>query len=392
MDFALNDDQRALQQAAADFSRAELAPHAAEWDANSHFPVEVIRRAGEAGFLALYIDEAHGGLGLSRLDASLIFEQLAQGCVSTTAYLTIHNMASWMVANWAADALRETWLASLISGEHLASYCLTEPGAGSDAASLLTRAVRERSEGRDDYLISGSKMFISGAGSTDLLVVMARTGDADSGAAGITAFAVPADNEGISYGKNEDKMGWKSQPTRLVSFDEVRVPAANRLGEEGEGFKLAMKGLDGGRLNIASCSLGAAQHALTLSRNYLQQRKQFGRELATFQALQFKFADMATELISARLMTRHAAWRLDQADPEASAHCAMAKRLATDIGFNVCNEALQLHGGYGYIKEYPLERLVRDTRVHQILEGTNEIMRLIAARRLFAAGGVEALQ
>ena len=388
MDFALSDDQRALQQAAADFARAELALHAAEWDATAHFPVEVIRRAGEAGFLAIYVDEARGGLGLSRLDAALIFEQLAQGCVSTTAYLTIHNMATWMIANWGSEALRETWVERLVSGERLASYCLTEPGAGSDAASLTTRAVRDG----DAYCLSGSKMFISGAGATDVLVVMARTGAADSGAAGISTFLVPADSAGIEYGKNEEKMGWKSQPTRLVSFDDVRVPAGNRLGEEGEGFKLAMKGLDGGRLNIASCSLGAAQQALTLSRDYLQQRKQFGRELATFQALQFKFADMASELLSARLMVRHAAWQLDRGDPQASAHCAMAKRLATDIGFQVCNDALQLHGGYGYIREYPLERLVRDTRVHQILEGTNEIMRLIAARRLFEPGVVELLQ
>lgn len=388
MDFSLSDDQRALQQAAADFARAEFVEHAAHWDAESHFPVDVIKRAGETGFLGIYIPEAYGGLGLSRLDASLIFEQLAQGCISTTAYLTIHNMASWMIALWGEDSLREDWLPRLISGELLASYCLTEPGSGSDAASLRTKAVRQG----DHYLLSGSKMFISGAGSTDVLVVMARTGESDSGASGISAFLVPADSAGIEYGKNEDKMGWKSQPTRLVSFDDVRVPANHRLGEEGEGFKLAMKGLDGGRLNIASCSLGAAQLALTLSRDYLQTRKQFGRELATFQALQFKLADMASELVAARLMVRHAAWRLDQGDAEATAHCAMAKRIATDMGFQVCNEALQLHGGYGYIKEYPLERLVRDTRVHQILEGTNEIMRVIAARRLLADGVIESLQ
>ncbi|MAX32365.1 MAG: acyl-CoA dehydrogenase [Halomonadaceae bacterium] len=388
MDFALTEDQYALQQAAADFCRAELADHAADWDARSHFPVDVIKRAGEAGFLGIYIDEERGGLGLSRLEASLIFEQLAQGCISTTAYLTIHNMASWMIANWGSEALRETWLERLISGELLASYCLTEPGAGSDAANLRSKAVREG----DEYRISGSKMFISGAGATDVLVVMARTGAPDSGAGGISAFLVPADSAGIEYGKNEEKMGWKSQPTRLVSFDDVRVPVGNRLGEEGEGFRLAMKGLDGGRLNIASCSLGAAQQALTLSRDYLGQRKQFGRELSSFQALQFKLSDMASDLMASRLMVRHAAWRLDQGDPEATAHCAMAKRVATDMGFNVCNEALQLHGGYGYIKEYPLERLVRDTRVHQILEGTNEIMRVISARRLLADGVIESLQ
>ncbi|WP_043526313.1 acyl-CoA dehydrogenase family protein [Litchfieldella xinjiangensis] len=388
MNFSLTDDHRALQQAAADFAYAELQAHAARWDAESHFPIDVIQRAGEAGFLGIYIPEEFGGLGLSRLSASLIFEQLAQGCISTTAYLTIHNMASWMIAQWGEPAVHEAWLPKLIEGRALASYCLTEPGAGSDAANLRTRAVKDG----DAYVINGSKMFISGAGATDVLVVMARTGDVDSGAKGISAFLVPADSAGITYGKNEEKMGWKSQPTRLVNFDDVRVPVEHRLGDEGDGFKLAMRGLDGGRVNIASCSLGAAQLALTLSRDYLQTRKQFGHELATFQALQFKLADMATELASARLMVRHAAWRLDQGDPEATAHCAMAKRLATDMGFQVCNEALQLHGGYGYIKEYPLERLVRDTRVHQILEGTNEIMRVIVARRLFAEGMIEAMQ
>ncbi|WP_016856453.1 acyl-CoA dehydrogenase family protein [Halomonas smyrnensis] len=388
MDFALTEDQRALADAAADFARAELADHAADWDARSHFPVDVIRRAGEAGFLGLYTPEEHGGLGLSRLDASLIFERLAQGCIATTAYLTIHNMVTWMVASWGSDALRERYLPAMIAGDALGSYCLTEPGAGSDAASLTTRAVRDG----DEYVISGSKMFISGAGATQVLVVMARTGAPDSGAGGISAILVPADAAGIAVGKKEEKMGWKSQPTCLISFDGVRVPVGNRLGEEGEGFRFAMKGLDGGRLNIASCSLGAAQQALTLSRDYLGERKQFGRELASFQALQFKLADMASELSAARLMVRHAAWRLDQGDPEATAHCAMAKRFATDMGFNVCNEALQLHGGYGYIREYPLERLVRDTRVHQILEGTNEIMRLIVARRLLADGVVEGLQ
>jgi alkylation response protein AidB-like acyl-CoA dehydrogenase len=388
MDFSLTDDQRALTQAAADFARVEMLDHAAEWDETSHFPLDVIQKAGESGFLGIYIPEERGGLGLSRLEASLIFEQLAQGCISTTAYLTIHNMVAWMVASWGSESLRETWVSRLISGESLGCYCLTEPGSGSDAASLRTRAVREG----DAYRINGSKMFISGAGATDVLVVMARTGAPDSGSGGISAILVPADAEGIEYGKNEAKMGWKSQPTRLISFDNVRVPVGNRLGEEGEGFKLAMKGLDGGRLNIASCSLGAAQMALSLSKNYLGDRRQFGRELASFQALQFKLADMATELTAARLMVRHAAWRLDQGDPEATLHCAMAKRFATDMGFNVCNEALQLHGGYGYLREFPLERLVRDTRVHQILEGTNEIMRVIAARRLLADGVIESLQ
>ena len=388
MDFSLNDEQKALVQAAADFSHAELADHAARWDADSFFPIDTIRRAGDAGLLGIYVPEERGGLGLSRLEASLIFEQLSQGCISTTAYLTIHNMVAWMVAKWGDEALRETWVERLVSGECLGGYCLTEPGSGSDAASLRTRAIRDG----DDYVINGSKMFISGAGANDVLVVMARTGGPDSGAGGVSAIVVPADAAGIEYGKNEEKMGWKSQPTRLISFDDVRVPVANRLGDEGEGFKLAMQGLDGGRLNIASCSLGAAQHALTLSRNYLQERKQFGRELAQFQALQFKLADMATELTAARLMVRHSAWRLDQGDPEATAYCAMAKRFATDVGFKVCNEALQLHGGYGYLREFPLERMVRDTRVHQILEGTNEIMRVIVARRLLSAGMIESLQ
>ncbi|MGO2133077.1 MAG: acyl-CoA dehydrogenase family protein [Halomonas sp.] len=388
MDFSLTEDQRALADAARDFAQAELVDHAADWDVRSHFPVDVIQRAGEAGFLGVYTPEEKGGLGLSRLDASLIFEQLSQGCISTTAYLTIHNMVTWMIANWGSEELCEQLVPDMIAGQALGSYCLTEPGSGSDAANLRTRAVREG----DEYVISGSKMFISGAGSTQVLVVMARTGAPDSGAGGVSAFVVPADAKGIEYGKNEDKMGWKSQPTALISFDGVRVPAINRLGEEGEGFRFAMKGLDGGRLNIASCSLGAAQHALTLARDYMSERKQFGRELSAFQALQFKLADMASELVAARLMVRHAAWRLDSADPEASAYCAMAKRFATDVGFNICNEALQLHGGYGYIREYPLERLVRDTRVHQILEGTNEIMRLIVARRLLADGVIESLQ
>jgi alkylation response protein AidB-like acyl-CoA dehydrogenase len=387
MDFSLTDDQRALVDAAADFARIELDDHAAEWDAAAHFPVDVIRRAGAAGFLGLYTPERHGGLGLSRLDASLIFERLARGCVATTAYLTIHNMVTWMVASCGDDALCEAWVPAMVRGEVLGSYCLTEPGAGSDAAGLCTRAVREG----DDYVLSGSKVFISGAGATQVLVVMARTGGPGSGADGISALLVPADAAGIEYGKKEDKMGWRSQPTRLVSFDGVRVPVSHRLGGEGEGFRLAMRGLDGGRVNIASCSLGAAQQALSLAGDYLAERRQFGQALSSFQALQFKLADMATELTAARLMVRHAAWRLDRDDPEATAYCAMAKRHATDMGFQVCNEALQLHGGYGYIREYPLERLVRDTRVHQILEGTNEIMRLIVSRRLLADGLIDAL-
>ncbi|WP_448217378.1 acyl-CoA dehydrogenase family protein [Endozoicomonas sp. 2B-B] len=378
MNFTLTEDQIAFRDLAAQFSRQELLPHAADWDRDSTFPIETLRRAGKLGFLSLYAPESMGGMGLSRLDSSLVFEQLAMGCTSTTAYMTIHNMVVWMVGLAASDEVLSEWSETLVTGEKLASYCLTEPGSGSDAASLKTRAVREG----DEYVLSGSKMFISGAGSTSLLLVMARTGQ--EGPKGISAFAVPADSEGITYGRNEKKMGWKSQPTRLVSFDNVRIPASSLLGMEGEGFTLAMKGLDGGRINIATCSVGTAQQALNTAREYLRERKQFGKALAEFQALQFRLADMATELTAARQMVRLAAFKLDQKDPEATAYCAMAKRFATDVGFKICDEALQLHGGYGYINEYPLERHVRDTRVHQILEGTNEIMRLIIARRILA--------
>ena len=378
MDFNLNDDQLAFRDLAQQFSESQLAPRAAEWDRESFFPIDVIKEAGQLGFCSLYASEKIDGLGLSRLDSHLIFEQLAMGCTATTAYLTIHNMVTWMVGEYATEEVLSEWGAKLASGEKLASYCLTEPGAGSDAASLKTRAIKED----DSYVLNGSKMFISGAGSTDLLLVMARTGG--DGAKGISAFAVPANLEGISYGKKEEKMGWNAQPTRLISFDNVRIPASHLLGEEGQGFVFAMKGLDGGRINIATCSLGTAQQALIVARAYMKERQQFGRDLASFQALQFKLADMNTELVAARQMVRLAAVKLDQQDPEATTYCAMAKRFATDVGFRVCNEALQIHGGYGYIKEYPLERFVRDSRVHQILEGTNEIMRLIIARRLLS--------
>ena len=380
MDYNLTEQQMAFRDLARQFSETELLPHAAKWDSESYFPIDVIRAAGDLGFCALYTSESMGGLGLSRLDAHIVFEQLAMGCTATTAYMTIHNMVSWMIGEFASDQVKSQWGDGLVSGRQLSSYCLTEPGAGSDAAALKTKAVRDG----DDYLISGTKVFISGAGSTDLLLVMARTGQ--DGAKGISAFAVPASLAGIDYGRKEAKMGWNAQPTRLIAFDRVRVPADHRLGAEGEGFSFAMKGLDGGRINIATCSLGTAQQALNTARAYMRQRQQFGRELAAFQALQFKLADMNTELVAARQMVRLAAFKLDQQDPEATAYCAMAKRFATDIGFRVCNEALQIHGGYGYIKEYPLERHVRDTRVHQILEGTNEIMRLIVARRLLSEG------
>jgi alkylation response protein AidB-like acyl-CoA dehydrogenase len=386
MDFELSDEQREFQQAARAFAEGELAPHAARWDAESIFPVETIAKAGEMGFCGLYTPQRWGGLGLSRQDAAIVFEELAGGCTSTTAYITIHNMATWMLSRWGQEALCDEWVPALAAGQKLASYCLTEPQSGSDAASLRTKAVKDG----DFYVLDGTKAFISGAGQTDMLIVMARTGG--DGAAGISAFAVPANLPGIVYGKKEEKMGWNSQPTRIISFDQVKVPAANLLGAEGEGFAIAMKGIDGGRINIAVCSVGTAQAALTRAQIYMQERKQFGRELAQFQALQFKLADMLTELVAARQMVRLAAWKLDQESPDATAYCAMAKRFATDVGFNVANDALQLHGGYGYIREYPLERHVRDTRVHQILEGTNEIMRLIVARAILKDGATETLR
>ncbi|MDH1253195.1 acyl-CoA dehydrogenase family protein [Comamonas thiooxydans] len=388
MDFELSEDQRAFADTARAFAQAELAPHAAEWDRDHIFPREAIAKAGELGFCGLYAPESIGGLALPRLDATLVFEEMAAVDPSTTAFITIHNMATWMLGTWATDAVRAQWGEALTSGSKLASYCLTEPGAGSDAASLKTRAELVGNE----YIVNGSKAFISGAGSTDVLVLMARTGDAGSGASGISAFAVPADAAGVSYGKKEEKMGWNSQPTRVISFDNVRIPAHNLLGREGEGFKIAMKGLDGGRINIATCSVGAAQGALTQAQSYMQERKQFGKAIASFQALQFKLADMATELVAARQMVRLAASKLDAGARDASTYCAMAKRFATDAGFMVCNEALQLHGGYGYIREYPLERLMRDARVHQILEGTNEIMRVIIARRMLEGDAPEVIR
>ncbi|MEO2265929.1 acyl-CoA dehydrogenase family protein [Pseudoalteromonas sp. YIC-656] len=378
MDFNLSEDQLAFADMAERFAAQEMAPFAAKWDQEHIFPKETIQKAGELGFCALYTPEEAGGLGLSRLDSSIIFEQLAKGCTATTAMLTIHNMATWMVASFGTQTAKDIYCPELVTGEKLASYCLTEPGSGSDAASLKTKAVRDG----DDYLITGSKMFISGAGSTDVLVVMARTGQ--DGPKGISAFVVPADAQGIIYGKAEEKMGWNAQPTRLVTFENVRIPADHLLGNEGEGFKFAMQGLDGGRINIATCSIGTAQQALNTAKAYLKEREQFGKPLAAFQALQFKLADMNTELVAARQMVRLAAFKLDSGDSEKTAYCAMAKRFATDVGVKVCDDALQIHGGYGYIKEYPLERHLRDVRVHQILEGTNEIMRLIVARRILA--------
>lgn len=386
MDFRLSEEQQAFAQAAREFAQGELAPNAAHWDAHGIFPRDTFAKAGTLGFCALYAPETIGGLGLSRLDATLVFEELAAFDPSTTAFITIHNMATWMIGQWARPSVRDHWGPLLAAGEKLASYCLTEPNAGSDAASLSTRAQRDGEE----YVIQGAKAFISGAGDTDLLVVMARTGG--PGAGGVSAFAVPADTPGISYGRKEQKMGWNSQSTRPISFSGVRVPAENLLGEEGEGFRIAMRGLDGGRINIATCSVGAAQGALEATQRYLKERRQFGQSLAEFQALQFRLADMATDLVAARQMVRLAASRLDAGAPDANTYCAMAKRFATDVGFEVCNQALQLHGGYGYLRDYPLERLLRDARVHQILEGTNEIMRVIIARRMLQEDALESVR
>ena len=377
MDFALKEDQVAIQDAARAFAEGQLAPHSAEWDENKHFPVDVLRQAAELGFAGIYVNEDVGGSGLSRLDASIIFEALSYGDVPVAAYLTIHNMASWMIDRFGSDDLRQRYLPRLISMELIASYCLTEPGSGSDAAAMRTTA---RLDG-DHYVLNGGKAFISGGGVSDVYVVMARTGG--EGAKGVSAFVVEKGTPGLSFGANERKMGWNAQPTAQVNFDNCRVPVENRIGQEGEGFRFAMMGLDGGRLNIASCSLGGAQFALDTAKAYLETRNQFGRPLKDFQALQFKLADMATELEAARLMVRRAAHALDHKHPEATKLCAMAKRFATDAGFQVANDALQLHGGYGYLQDYPLERIVRDLRVHQILEGTNEIMRVIIAREMF---------
>ncbi|MFN3585017.1 isobutyryl-CoA dehydrogenase [Phenylobacterium sp.] len=376
MDFNLTEDQRAIEDAARAFAAAELAPHSARWDEEKHFPVDVMRKAAELGFAGLYVREDVGGSALSRLDASIVFEQLSYGDVATAAFVSIHNMASWMIDRFGSDELRRRYLPRLTTMELIASYCLTEPGSGSDAAALMTSA---RKEG-DSYVLNGSKAFISGAGTSDVYVVMARTGG--EGAGGVSTFVVEKDTPGLSFGAQERKMGWNAQPTAQVNFDDCRVPAANLVGEEGQGFKIAMAGLDGGRINIASCSLGGAGFALDTAKAYLEGRKQFGRALKEFQGLQWRLADMATELDAARLMVRRAAHALDNKDPKATQYCAMAKRFATDAGFEVANQALQLHGGYGYLRDFPLERIVRDLRVHQILEGTNEIMRVIVAREL----------
>ena len=378
MDFNLSEEQEAFRELAQSFAENELAPYAAEWDRDCTFPVDTLRKAAALGFGGIYVGDDVGGSNLTRLDAALIFEGLARGCASTAAYISIHNMASWMIDRFGGEAQRRRFLPRLASMEHFASYCLTEPGSGSDAASLKASA---RLDG-DDYVLNGTKAFISGGGFADLYVCMVRTGGPGPG--GISCIAVERDAPGLGFGAQEKKLGWHSQPTAMVVFEDCRVPAENLIGVEGQGFKIAMAGLDGGRINIGACSIGAAQASLEIARDHLLQREQFGRKLAEFQALQFKLADMATNLEAARLMIHRAAAALDAHADGATATIAMAKRLATDTGFEVCNQALQLLGGYGYLMDFPVERHLRDLRVHQILEGTNEIMRLIIARRLLA--------
>ncbi|SFK30633.1 acyl-CoA dehydrogenase family protein [Falsiroseomonas stagni] len=372
--FDLPEATRELRDTALAFAAERLAPHALEWDEKRHFPVDVMREAAALGMATLYVREESGGAGLTRLDAAVVFEALATGCPTISAFLSIHNMVAWMIDRYGSDAQRADWLPSLIPMDRIASYCLTEPAAGSDAAALATRAVRDN----QGYVLNGTKQFISGAGVSDLYLVMARTGGA--GAGGVSAFLVPKDVPGLSFGANEKKMGWNAQPTRQVILEDVRLPAEALLGEEGQGFRYAMSGLDGGRLNIAACSIGGAQAAIDKALAYVRERRAFGQEIARFQATQFRLADMVTELEAARTLMWRACAKLDSGAPDATAFCAMAKRFATDTGFRVADEALQLLGGYGYLADYGIEKIVRDLRVHRILEGTNEVMRLIIAR------------
>jgi alkylation response protein AidB-like acyl-CoA dehydrogenase len=377
MQFQLTEEQAAIQETALTFAKERIAPFAAEWDDSDHFPIDGIRETARLGMAAIYVPAQHGGSGLSRLDGALILEALAYGCPAVSSYISIHNMVAWMVGKLGTEAQIAAWLPKLASMEWLSSYCLTEPAAGSDAAALKTRAERTG----DHYILNGTKQFISGAGAADFYFVFARTGG--EGAKGISAFVLLTDTPGLSFGAKEKKMGWNAQPTRQVIMENARVPAANLVGGvEGLGFKIAMSGLDGGRVNIGACSLGGAWAALDKARQYMLERKAFGKNLADFQALQFKMADMATDLEAARLMVYRGADALDRADPQATMYSAMAKRYATDLGFRICNEALQIHGGYGYLKDYGVEKLVRDLRVHQILEGTNEIMRVVIARKV----------
>jgi hypothetical protein len=376
MDFELSEEQTAIFDMARAFAEDRLAPHAVEWDQTQTFPADTLRASAELGMAGAYVSEEYGGSNLSRLDATLIFEGLSYGCPSIAAFLSIHNMCAWMIDSFGSQEQRAHWVPKLCAMETIASYCLTEAGSGSDAAALRTSA---RMQG-NELVLNGTKSFISGGGVSDLYIVMVRTGE--DGPKGISTVLVEKGTDGLSFGANEKKMGWNAQPTAEVQFENCRLPATNLLGEEGNGFKYAMMGLDGGRLNIASCSLGAAQCALDKSLRYMQERKAFGKTLASFQALQFKLADMETELQAARTFLRHAAWKLDKQAPDATKFCAMAKQFTTDIAFKVANDALQLHGGYGYLADFGIEKIVRDLRVHQILEGTNEIMRLIVSRQL----------
>ncbi|HYZ32487.1 MAG TPA: acyl-CoA dehydrogenase family protein [Crenalkalicoccus sp.] len=374
--FELPEATQALRDTVLAFARDRLAPHAVEWDQAKHFPVEAMREAAALGMAALYVREESGGAGLTRLDAAVVFEALATGCPTTAAYLSIHNMVAWMVDRFGSPAQRDQWLPALIPMAQIASYCLTEPGSGSDAAALTTRARRDG----ECYVLDGVKQFISGGGASDLYLTMVRTGE--EGPAGVSALLVPKETPGLSFGKNEAKMGWNAQPTRQVIFEGARVPLAARLGEEGQGFHFAMAGLDGGRLNIAACSLGGAQAALDAALAYVQERRAFGRPVADFQNTQFRLADMRTELEAARALLWRACAKLDAGAPDATVFCAMAKRFVTDICHRVADDALQLFGGYGYLSEYGVEKIVRDLRVHRILEGTNEIMRIIISRNL----------
>ena len=376
MDFNLTEEQRAFEATAREFARQHMMPFAREWDEGEVFPVEALRKAAALGFAGIYVKDDVGGAALSRLDATIIFEQLAQGCTSTAAYISIHNMVVWMIDAYGSEVLRRKFVPKLCSMEHFGSYCLTEPDSGSDAASLKTKARREG----EHYVLDGAKAFISGGGVSDIYVVMARTGG--EGPKGISCFVVEKGTPGLSFGAPEKKLGWKSQPTAMVMFENCRVPAANRVGAEGEGFTIAMAGLDSGRLNIAACSIGGAQFCLDRTIEYMRERKQFGSRLSEFQALRFRIADYATELEAARLMVRRAAVAVEEREPGATRLAAMAKRLATDTGFEVVNGCLQLHGGYGYLRDFSVERVLRDVRVHQILEGTNEVMRLIVSRDL----------
>jgi alkylation response protein AidB-like acyl-CoA dehydrogenase len=376
MDFSLTQEQQAFQATARQFARDAMMPHARDWDAGSIFPVDTLREAAALGFAGIYVRDDVGGSGLTRLDAALIFEELAQGCTSTAAYISIHNMVAWMIDTYGSEDARRRFLPKLCSMEHFGSYCLTEPGAGSDAASLTTKARRDG----DTYVLDGAKAFISGGGQSDVYLVMARTGEA--GPRGISCIAVEKGTPGLSFGAQEKKLGWKSQPTAMVMFENCRVPASNLIGKEGEGFRIAMAGLDGGRLNIGACSIGGAQFCLDRTIEYMKERKQFGTRLADFQALQFRIADYATEIEAARLLLHRAAVAVGDKEPAATQLAAKAKRLATDTGFEVVNGCLQMFGGYGYLNDHPIERVLRDVRVHQILEGTNEVMRVIVSRNM----------